>query len=79
MGIQGRRIKQREWIVTCIAYPYYLRRYKTFKVIEYTEQRIFDMFFLHCKIVGIRKGKAIEDSETKIFTKEELEYPQELL
>lgn len=77
MGILGRRIKQREWIVTCIAYPYYLRRYKTFKVIEYTEQRILDMFYR--QIVGIRKGKKIEDSKTKVFTTEELEYPQELL
>lgn len=79
MGIQGRRVKQREWIVTCIAYPYYLRRYKTFKTKEYTVQRILDMYCLHCQIVGIRKVKTIEDSEIKTFTTEELEYPQELL
>lgn len=79
MGIQGRRVKQREWIVTYIAYPYYLRRYKTFKVTAYTEQRIIDMYWLHFKIVGIRRGRTIEDSEMKTFTTEELEYPKELL
>lgn len=78
MGILGVRKKMGVWEVTAIDYPLYLRNYRTFRVLAYTEKEVL-FRCLRENIVGYRLKETIDNSELKAFSINDVTYPKELL
>lgn len=78
MGILGVRKKMGVWEVTVIDHPLYLRRYRTIRVFAYTATEVFSRY-LRKNIVGCRLKDTIDNSKLKVFSIDDVIYPNELL